>query len=68
MQNSLTLRTERLNAAECLRAERLGNRKTDSLTIGMFSGVLTLLGLPGGFRLIAESVALKHLTQIIIDF
>ena len=35
----------------------------DSLTISIFSEVQTLLGLPGGFCLSAEPVALKFLTQ-----
>ena len=35
----------------------------DSLTISIFSGVQTLLGLPGSFRLSVEPVALKFSTQ-----
>lgn len=53
----LTLRTERLNAAECLLAERFGDRKMDFLTILMFFGVRT------SFRLSAQTVALKFLSQ-----
>ena len=43
--------------------ERFGDRKMDSLPISIFSGVRTLFGLPGGFRLSAEPVALKFSTQ-----
>ena len=43
------MRTERLNAAECLRAERLIEIAKRTLTISMFSRVRTLLSLPQWF-------------------
>ena len=45
-----------------------GDCKTDSLTICLFSGVGTLFSLQGGFRLSADRVALKFLTQSSIVF
>ena len=52
MQNWSFLRTERFNAAECLRARRVAVCKTDSFIIWIFSGVRTLLGLQGASALV----------------
>lgn len=51
-----------------MRAERVGDRVTESLTEGTLSGVRALRGLPGGFLLSVEPMALKFVTHSSIDF
>jgi hypothetical protein len=41
----------------CLRAERFGDYLIDALTVSTFSGVLTVLGLPGDFLFSVDPVA-----------
>ena len=58
-KNLHTLRSDTPKASACLASERCGDVVTACLTVMMVSGVCTLRGLPGDFRINAEEVYRK---------